>query len=229
MPPLARSWILAARIRRRLGSQRAPREELVRRFAPGRTFADIGCMWNVNGAIAFLAEDSGATAVTGLDLMAATPEFETERERRRSNLRFVQGDLHDAPTAAEVGVHDVVWCSGVLYHAPNPMLTLERLRSITGETLILATETIPEVPGLAQAGVFIPGLPDADREVHAEARKGTVALGLSTPFDREQSYGAWWWGLSPSAVAAMVHASGFDVVERYRTPFHVTLVARPVG
>jgi Methyltransferase domain len=229
MAILARTWILAARVRRRVDRRPAPREELVRRFAPGRTFADVGCMWNVNGRIAFLAEQSGATAVTGLDVMAPTEEFEAERARRGSLVRFVRGDLHDADVISQVGAHDVVWCSGVLYHAPHPLLTLERLRAITREYLILATETIPEVPGLAQASVFLPGLAEPDREAHASARPGAVAVGVTTPFERGQSYGAWWWGLSRSAVNAMVRASGFDVLEEHGGPFNLTLVARSVA
>jgi hypothetical protein len=229
VPLLARTWILAGRARRRLARRTTPREELIRRYAPGRTFADIGCMWRVNGEISFLAEESGATAVTGLDLMAATAEFVSEHERRGSQVRLVRGDLHDAHTIAEVGPHDVVWCSGVLYHAPNPLLTLERLRSITRQTLILATETIPEVPGLAQACVFLPGLPDADRRAYAQARPGTVALGVSTPFHPGQSYGAWWWGLSRSAVAGMLRAVGFEIAEEYGDSLHATVVARPLA
>lgn len=185
-------------------------------------------MWNVDGAFAFAAEDAGATDVTGLDIMAATPAYEAEHARRGSRVRFVQGDVHDPDVAGAVGRHDVVWCSGVLYHAPNPLLTLERLRALTGETLILATETIPEVPGLAQACVFLPGLDEADRAAHAAARPGATALGIDTPFEREQSYGAWWWGLSHSAVRGMLRASGFDVLEEHGGPLHVTVVARPL-
>jgi SAM-dependent methyltransferase len=229
MPALARTWMLAARGRRRFARHRAPREELVMRFAPGRTFADIGCMWRVHGAIAFLAEECGATAVTGLDLMPASEQFADEHGRRSSKVRFLQGDLHEPEMISEVGPHDVVWCSGVLYHSPNPLLALERLRTITRQVLVLATETIPEVPGLAQAAVFLPSLPDRDRRVHAQARPGTVALGVSAPFDRSQSYGAWWWGLSGSAVKAMLRASGFEVMEERGSPFNFTVVARPAA
>lgn len=227
MRSLTRFWILVARMRQRLTGRAIPREELVRRHAPGRTFADIGCMWNVNGQIAFMAEQSGATSVTGLDIMPATAEYEAEHARRSSNVRFIEGDLHDPAVVSEVGEHDVVWCSGVLYHSPNPLLVLERLRAITRELLIIATETIPEVPGLAQACVFFPGLPSADRRVHAMARPGSLALGVSTPFEPNQSYGAWWWGMTRSAVRGMLEASGFELVEEYGGPLHLTVIARP--
>lgn len=227
MPLLARAWSTAARVRRRIAPAPAPREQLVARFAAGRSFADIGCMWGVDGGIAFAAEDSGATDVTGLDVMPASDAFERERARRGSRMRFIQGDLHDPAMMARVGPHEVVWCSGVIYHAPHPLLTLERLRSITTETLILSSETIPEVPGLRQACVFLPSLEDADRRAHAAARPGRTALGVSEPFDPQQSYGAWWWGLSRSALVGMLRATGFEVTEQHGDALHVTLVARP--
>jgi hypothetical protein len=128
----------------------------------------------------------------------------------------------------DVGAHDVVWCSGVLYHAPNPLLTLSRLRTITGSVLILATETIPEVPGLAQACVFLPGLPSEARRAHASARPGVVAAGVSSPFDPGQAYGAWWWGLSRSAVRGMLGASGFEIIEEHGEALHATFIAKPI-
>ena len=60
--------------------------------------------------------------------MPASEAFESERAHRGCRMRFIQGDLHDQAVMARVGPHDVVWCSGVIYHAPHPLLTLERLR-----------------------------------------------------------------------------------------------------
>jgi len=184
-------------------------------------------MWGVSGRIAFQAEASGASAVTGLDVMAPTAEYEAEHTARNSKMRFVRGDVHDAAAIREVGSHQVVWCSGVLYHSPNPLLILERLRDITEEHLLLATETIPEVPGLSQACVFLPGLDPRQRGAHQSARPRATALGVSNEFSQDQGYGAWWWGLSRSAVAGMLHASGFNVVEEYGGPLHITVVATP--
>jgi hypothetical protein len=224
---LARAWSTAARVQRKLAPDQPSRDELVRRLVKGKSFADIGCMWGIDGAIAFAAEDAGATDVVGVDVMPASAAFEDERARRGSRMRFIQGDLHDQAVMARVGPHDVVWCSGVIYHAPHPLLTLERLHAITAETLILASETIPEVPGLRQACVFLPGLDEADRKAHALARPGRTALGVSEPFDPNQSYGAWWWGLSASALVAMLKASRFDVLEQHGDALHVTLIAKP--
>lgn len=225
-----RPWSVAARLRERGARRRTPpREELIRRHAPGRSFIDVGAMWSVHGRIAFLAEECRATAVTALDLMPASGPFEAEHRRRRSNVRFIQGDLHDPDVIEAAGPHEVVWCSGVLYHSPNPLLTLERLRALTASTLILATETMPEVPGLAQACVFLPGLEHGDRAVHAAARPHTTAHGVHTKFDRNQGYGAWWWGITRSALRAMLEASGFTIIEELGGPLHATVVAASAG
>jgi hypothetical protein len=220
---LARAWIAAARARRRVARRRRggpPREELVRRFAPGASFADVGAMWSVDGAIAFAAESCGATAVTAVDVMAPTPAYAAEHARRGSAVRFVRGDLHDPATVEAVGPHDVVWCSGLLYHAPNPLLSLERLRALTARTLLLATETVPEVPGLRGACVFYPG---ADRTVFAAPGR----IGLDGPFDPARGYENWWWGLTPSALRGMLAAADFEVLELQDDVLHATVVARP--
>lgn len=187
-----------------------PRESLIREHARGRSFLDVGCMWSVDGALCFAAEDAGATAVTGVDVMAASERFEAERERRGSKVAFVQGDLHDPDLGVEP--HEVVWCSGVIYHAPHPLLTLERLRALTSHTLLLATETIPEVRRNPRAMLFAPE--PGSHPAHTE------------PFDPARGYVNWYWGLTPSAVVAMMEAAGFTVTEQFRTDWHLTLVGR---
>ena len=217
--------LLAARVRRRLAGAQPDREDVVRRHAAGRTFCDVGCMWKVHGRIAFVAEEAGATAVTGIDVMEATHEFEAERTRRSSQVRFVCGDVHDPATVAEAGPHEVVWCSGVLYHSPNPVLTLQRLRELTIDVLILQTMTLPELPGVKQGLVFYPGVPNP----RLYARWGEdAARSLRLPEPGEDPYAPWWWGISHSALDAMLRAARFEPVERWGDPFAQHVIAQAV-
>lgn len=210
---LGRALTAAARVRARVGSAVPPREELIARHVGGRSFVDVGCMWSVDGALCFAAEDAGAAAVTGVDVMGPSERFSAELARRDSAVRFVQGDMHDPATIAAVGPHDVVWCSGVLYHAPHPLLTLERLRELTRGTLLLATETIAETPGRRNTCVIAP---TRDEHPNAEPAAGPDA-----------GYGPWYWGITPSALRTMLTLTGFRVTEEHRTPLHVTVVATP--
>lgn len=170
-------------------------------------------MWQVDGALAFHAETAGATRVTGVDLMAPTEAFEAEHARRGSAVRFVRGDLHDEATIEAVGPHDVVWCSGVVYHAPHPVLTLQRLRSITGEVLVVASETLRERRPRRSA-VFAPA--PGSHPAHTQA------------LDPLAGYAGWWWGLTPSALRAIAEAAGFRAIEEHRTRWHTTLVLHPI-
>jgi hypothetical protein len=72
---------------------------LMRSPAARRSVVDVGCLWSVDGACAFAAEE-GATAVTGVDLMPGSIRFETGRSRRRSKVRLVHGDVHDPAVVA---------------------------------------------------------------------------------------------------------------------------------
>ena len=123
------------------------RRRLVRELAPGRSFLDVGGMFGVDGELAFLAEESGATKVALFDAMDPTERFEATHRARGSRLQFFQGDLHDPDVVDELGPFDVVWCSGVIYHSPHPMLQLQHLRRLTLDTVVVGSLVLPEVPG----------------------------------------------------------------------------------
>jgi hypothetical protein len=229
------AWLSAGRLRgRRKLRMDFPerRRELVRRLAPGTTFIDIGGMWNAHGEMAFLAEECGADRVVMFDAMEPTAEFAGEHERRGSRVEFVRGDLHDPAAIAELGAFDVVWCTGVIYHSPNPFGQLEQLRRICRRDLLLGSHVIPEVPGIEQACVWYPGISDGARAAFRQAHGGARApacLGVTEPFDPRAGYSNYWWGISRSALRAMVAAAGFEVVEEhFWTTFLADLLARPV-
>jgi SAM-dependent methyltransferase len=202
----------------------------IRRLAPGRTFLDVGCMWGVNGQYAFDAEAAGAAAVTAVDVFGPTPEFEQTRQDRGSRVRFVLGDATDPRTIAAIGPHDVVFCAGVLYHHPSPFDLLVALRQLCRSTLILRTSTIPEVDGLPNAAVFFPMLDERARELWKLTRLGLAHQeGISTPFQPQQGYGNWFWGLTPSCLRSMLGTAGFQVDEQWEEAFAQTLICTPVA
>jgi len=234
MPFGMAAWLTAGRLRARRGLQLdfpERRRELVRRLAPGRSFIDLGGIWNSHGEIAFLAEEAGASSVTLFDAMEATAEFEAEHRRRDSSVRFVRGDLHDETAVDALGPHEVVWCTGVVYHSPNPFEQLEHLRRICTGDLLLGSHVIPEVPGIEQACIWYPGISDGARRALTQAHGGDRApacLGVTRPFEPDQRHGNWWWGITPSALEAMVETAGFEIAERHAwTVFLVDLLAKP--
>jgi SAM-dependent methyltransferase len=215
---------LAAKLLRRPSYQDRLRM-LIERLAPGRSFVDVGCMWNVDGAYAFHALDQGAVGVTGIDVMGATDHFHAENARRGSRVTFVQADINDPTLPARLGKVDVVFCSGVLYHMPNPLTTLEQLRALCGRTLILGSATIPELH-IPQVAVYYPFL-DARFHRTLVRRTDHTKFGLDTAFRHDWRYANWFWGLTPSCVRAMLATTGFDTLEVYTWRSAVCIVCAP--
>lgn len=204
--------------------------EFIRNHAPGKSFADIGCMWGVNGEYAFLAEAAGATAVTAVDVFGPTPEFEEKRHARGSEVRFVLGDITRADTLNEIGQADVVFCAGVLYHHPSPFDLLVALRRICRETLILRTSTIPEVRGLPNAAVYFPMLDAPARELWNLKSLGLRhQAGISNEFQPQEGYGNWFWGLTPSCLESLLKTAGFRVDFRATEAFAHSVVCSAVA
>jgi hypothetical protein len=84
---------------------------------------------------------------------------------------------------------------------------------------------MPEVPGFPQACVFYPGLGDRDRGVHATLMAGH-AVGVTTPYDASNYYANWWFGITPSAMKAMVENTGLTVVDTRQDGFLTLMVAK---
>ena len=203
--------------------------EHVRGLVAGKSFIDVGCMWGVNGKFAFLAEEAGATASTGIDVFGPTPEFEEERRARGSRVEFVLGDATDPEVIARVGTADVVLCAGVLYHHPSPFDLLVALRRMCGERLVLRTSTIPELPGLRNMAIYWPGLDRRRRSLWALKRLGLDRqVGITDGFEPSEGYGNWFWGMTPSCVQALLGTAGFEVLERHTEAFAQTFVCAPV-
>ena len=203
--------------------------DYIRQHAPGHSFADIGCMWGVNGEYSFIAAEAGATHVKAVDVFGPTPEFEAKHAQRGARVEFILGDVSSPATLERVGLTDVVFCAGVLYHHPSPFDLLVALRRICRKTLILRTSSIPEMRSLRNAAVYYPYLPDKDRKVWSRRRPGPSPwIGIETPFDPAQGYGNFFWGFTPSCLLSLVQTAGFRVDHRAHEAFAQTLVCTPV-
>jgi SAM-dependent methyltransferase len=203
--------------------------DYIRKHAPGKSFVDIGCMWGVNGDFAFLAEEVGATEVKGVDVFGPTPEFLEKKRSRGSKVEFILGDATSPETIAQIGAVDVVFCAGVLYHHPAPYDLLAALRRMCKETLILRTSTIPEIGGLPNAAVYWPALQARERNLWNLSSLGvSIQVGIAGPFEPEQGYGNWFWGLTPSALESLLTTSGFRIDFRATEPFSQNVICTPV-
>jgi len=203
--------------------------DLIRQHVEGKTFADIGCMWGVNGDYSFHAEKCGATEVKAIDVFGPTPEFEEKKTKLGSNVEFILGDASHPTVLEQIGTVDVVFCAGVLYHHPAPFDLLVALRRICRDTLILRTSTIPEMTGLPNAAVYWPMLNADDRKLWNLSSLGLLRQeGITDDFNPEAGYGNWFWGLTPTCLGSLLSTAGFWVVRREAEPFAQTFICKAV-
>jgi SAM-dependent methyltransferase len=209
------------------------REEWISSAAAGRTFAEVGGLWGTVNEQVTVAARAGATATTMIDVAPRDAGGEDLwalfRDRTVefgvTGVQCIEGNIDDLGTVEKAGQFDVVSCSGVLYHCPEPLRTLRHLRMITRETLILGTATIPEsIVGPAGsisvepgAALLTPALTHSQRAVLGKwlLDVGAAhALGVNHPASTDwdpDDYGAWWWFFTRDFVAALLHVAGFEV------------------
>ena len=170
-------------------------------------------MWSVNGYYAFLAEESGATKVTAVDIAPPTPEFETTYKSRNSKINFIQGNIFSEETAQKTGKHDVVYFSDVLLNCLDLVNTLTFLHKYTADILIIVTNIIPEHSSLKNLCIFYPYLDEKNRKLWSPI--DGKAIGLTTPYEPNRPYNNWIWGISPSALESILKTSGYKIIQHY--------------
>jgi SAM-dependent methyltransferase len=205
-------------------------EQMVRDAAKGKTFAEVGGLWGTSNEQVTTAGLGGARDLTMIDV--APPEtglwmlFEQRCAAMGvSSVAEINGSIDDRATVERAGSFDVVCCNGVLYHCPDPIRTLLNLRSISRETLILGTVTIPEtvvtsagtLETAAGSALPVPALTASQLTVVGQWLRelGDVHIqadGITNGVDWDlDDYSPWWWLFTRDHVAALLEITGFEV------------------
>ncbi len=126
----------------------------------GRTVLDVGAY---DGFYSFDAERRGAARVLATDSWTwnwpgadARRNFELAREVLGSRVEDQVVSVEELTPDAVGGTFDVVLFLGVLYHAPDPIGYLRRVRSVTGEVAVVETLVdLMDIP--VPAAAYYPG------------------------------------------------------------------------
>lgn len=204
-----------------------PRNHFIGEVVSGNSFADIGGLYGTVNEKVSVAHGKGATALTMMD---ALPEghrlWRAFEDRMQSleipNVQTISGNILELGESSEHPQYDVVHCTGVLYHMPDPLRLLSALRKITRKHLVLGSAvTAPRVAGEGEtlelpsaASLFVPALQGRERaivEAYWRPFVGDKALGLTREADwNTEDYGPWWWLPTVDAMKAMCESAGFD-------------------
>ena len=166
----------------------------------------------------------GRREVTGVDVMEATPTSSArEHERRGSAVRFVQR----RPARRGDRGGDRAARGRLVQRRPLPRpepgahaAAAARAHERTADP---PDDDPARVAGRAPGTRLLSGVPNP----RLYARWGEhAARSLRLPEPGEDPYAPWWWGISRSALDAMLRAANFEPIEHWGDPFAVHVVWR---
>jgi hypothetical protein len=207
------------------------RDDFIGRVVAGRSFADVGGLWGTVNEKVSVAAKLQARTVTMIDISATGSDLWKQFSERLASLHVsgcecISSDVCALVANGSAPKFEVVHCSGVLYHHPNPILFLEVLRRITTRHLILTSavtqETISNDLGTFRippsGAIFVPALDQHERSILAkywrEKAGAGVCYGITETVKWNTSeFGPWWWLPTPRTMLALAECAGFRVLD----------------
>jgi tRNA (mo5U34)-methyltransferase len=158
-----------------------------------KRIVDIGCG---DGDVSFICEMLGAKEVTAIDWADTNYNFmqgvRALSDCMGSNIQIHSGNLEDLDLSF-LGIRDLIFFLGILYHLPNPIRVLRKL-SVMAHQIVASTrvfDVLPETPA-------------------NDLRKCRVAY-LLEPAESNNDISNWWTP-TEAAVTTMFERAGWRVV-----------------
>lgn len=196
-------------------------------LSPGKSVCDVGGLWNTVNEIVSVAAFAGAASTTMVDIQPAGNEWWQKFDERCARLGVsgydsIVADITKYDVAAGLPRFDLVHCSGIIYHVPDPFRLISNLLGMTKEHLILTSMVV--VPPLASddgtvtlpedVPYLIPTLTEVQRKVFGDycTRMGLDIAAINAPLpggswvDAEGEFpsGPWWWFWTPQVLLRII-------------------------
>lgn len=189
------------------------------------SYVDIGALWNTHGETISIAYNAGLRDLSVIDLNF--PYWIKKFYERLQSL----GIPHDSiPVITQdflsyIGrSFDITYCSGVIYHIPNPKDLIRQLYKHTNKKVILTSITVPssiinnqDCINLAVTANEDLSVQQARLHLHQGLSNNVTFLGIDTKedFSDKSKYELWWWILTPEILIKWITELGFIVESVY--------------
>lgn len=199
------------------------------------SFVDVGGLWGTTNEKISVASMAGFRELTMADMQPAGNEWWLAFDARMldhgvSGVQSIVTEATPPGLARRIGVHDVVHCSGVIYHVPSPFELLWNLASCANNFLIINSMVVPprvenefgcrEID--PSKPVCVPLLDETDRQIYGSyfESKGLVIGHLNGASvlnwhdgSGSPDFAPWWWLFSPEALRNIIERASFKIVD----------------
>jgi hypothetical protein len=219
--PLLRAKKIAVIKEKKMDAYEDVRDRYVAQTVLGKSFADVGGLYEIVKEKVSLARSEGAIRLALIDIEPPScPWWEQMRthllKKKISDCEMISGNVR----SISVAPFDVVYSSGILYHTPSPLDYLAALKQISKEFVILASTILPKrIPGPIDIS-FPPGsvlyVPATPLEYRPQFNAFFATCGRPNIFAQDQEplqnwYGNWWLPTS-EALLGLCQGVGFEIL-----------------
>jgi hypothetical protein len=232
------------------GSPKDPIDRWIASVVPGHSFVDIGGigMNSSNERVTF-AQAAGASRAAMADIRPFSYHEWTTFDRKLVDAGVADVDRYDniditrADLTDRLPRFDVVHCTGIFYHLPNPVDALRSLDRVVGRHLIINTVTVPDhVENAAgrldfsgNVALFLPGINAHERAVlgaHYKTKFGwsiddvAPALeaqdGAKMPYIDKGEFSCWpyWWLMSDTCFRSLLRLMRYRIDAEWKWEDH---------
>lgn len=219
----------------KLSCSKSSKDDWIKKIVVDKSFADIGGLWGTVNEKISVAIKAQAKRAAMIDITPLNHKVWQEFHNHCSNMGItnydsLQADVTRQNLSEKIGKFDVIHCSGIIYHVPDPFSLLLNLHSVVKEYLILSSMTIPSVivtddGSLTLAGGLaysVPLLNKAQKKFFAtyfNNKKlniahinGKLVENWINP-NNCPKFGPWWWLWTPDYLKNMLEICRFEVIE----------------
>lgn len=211
------------------------KNQWIRERVRGLSFADLGGLWGTVNEKVSVALEGGAKEATMIDIAPLGhklwQDFRTHATSRGlTSWGEKSADAVSPDLAARIGRFEMLHCSGIIYHLPDPYVLVRNCRAVASRFFILTSMFVPErieneagAIDLTEGGaLFVPALTGRKKEIvaaHWTALKieiDAINRPMRGPWllpNGKPDYGPWWWLMTPSVLRSMLTVSGFQVID----------------
>ena len=198
------------------------------------SFADVGGLWGTVNEKISVAALAGASSTTMIDIQPERNSlweafYKRCKEKGVICNKSIVANLDSPDFVARAGQYDVVHCSGIIYHCPNPLYSVSQLVKITKKYLILASTSIPitisnkdgSIKMEDNSALLVSAMTDTQKRV-VNRYFSEVGADNILPIGQTQSvmgsdqgviYTPWWYLFTANYIAGMLKACDAKVLK----------------